>query len=251
MRRVLHHGYQSACAGFHPPPPRSPPICRDRCRRKAPAFVPGSATTGRASTSASTAVTHGAARTGAALPVTRSHPEAWSAPLSATTGRPWAVLVFGLEGDIDWTNIERHIYQRRLPDRLRNQKHLAWNGSRPRRLCLDRVMPYVTGGLAVGDIKANQLGFAEDHDTKAGWAAGAGIEAALAGNWTAKLEYLHVDLGNINCGRRCRAPAEPHRFPCRTKSCRCELPVLSNQPRYQGPGRKRRGVLRRAWNSRQ
>jgi len=64
----------------------------------------------------------------------------------------------------------------------------------------DRVMPYITGGLAVGDIEANQLGFAGVHDTKAGWAAGGGVEAALAGNWTAKLEYLHVDLGSINCG---------------------------------------------------
>ena len=61
-------------------------------------------------------------------------------------------------------------------------------------------MPYVTGGLAVGDVEANQRGFAGVHDTSAGWTAGAGIEAALAGNWSAKLEYLHVDLGHANCG---------------------------------------------------
>jgi outer membrane immunogenic protein len=29
-----------------------------------------------------------------------------------------------------------------------------------------------------------------------GWAFGAGVETALAGNWTAKLEYLYVDLGS-------------------------------------------------------
>ena len=63
----------------------------------------------------------------------------------------------------------------------------------------DRVMPYVTGGLAVGNIKASQPGFAGVNDTNVGWSAGAGIEAALAGNWTAKLEYLHVDLGHTNC----------------------------------------------------
>ena len=30
-----------------------------------------------------------------------------------------------------------------------------------------------------------------------GWTAGAGIEAALWGNWTAKAEYLYLDLGTV------------------------------------------------------
>ncbi len=34
---------------------------------------------------------------------------------------------------------------------------------------------------------------------------GAGIEGALAPNWTAKLEYLYVDLGNDRLRRRCSA----------------------------------------------
>ena len=33
------------------------------------------------------------------------------------------------------------------------------------------------------------------HNTKAGWTVGGGIEGRLAGNWTAKLEYLYLDLG--------------------------------------------------------
>jgi len=33
--------------------------------------------------------------------------------------------------------------------------------------------------------------------TKTGWTLGAGIEGALAGSWTWKLEYLYVDLGSI------------------------------------------------------
>ena len=74
----------------------------------------------------------------------------------------------------------------------------------------DRVMPYVTGGLAVGDIEANQLGFAGVHDTNVGWTVGGGVEAALAGNWTAKLEYLHVDLGT--------STAAPERARCRPAS---------------------------------
>ena len=31
--------------------------------------------------------------------------------------------------------------------------------------------------------------------TNVGWTAGAGLEYAIDRNWSAKLEYLHVDLG--------------------------------------------------------
>jgi outer membrane immunogenic protein len=56
----------------------------------------------------------------------------------------------------------------------------------------------VTGGLAVGDIKANSaLGSASE--TRAGWTAGAGIEAAITGPLTAKIEYLYADLGKTSC----------------------------------------------------
>jgi outer membrane immunogenic protein len=57
-------------------------------------------------------------------------------------------------------------------------------------------MPYVTGGLAVGDIDSNITGVGSSDKTKAGWTVGAGVEAAIAGPWTAKVEYLYVDLGN-------------------------------------------------------
>ena len=31
-----------------------------------------------------------------------------------------------------------------------------------------------------------------------GWTAGAGLEYAFMGNWTAKLEYLYLDLGSVS-----------------------------------------------------
>ena len=34
-------------------------------------------------------------------------------------------------------------------------------------------------------------------DTRAGWTMGAGIEGWLGHDWTAKLEYLYVDLGSF------------------------------------------------------
>ena len=58
-----------------------------------------------------------------------------------------------------------------------------------------RFMPYVTGGAAFGDIKTSVTGQPDCTSTKIGWTVGGGLEAALAGPWTAKLEYLYVDLG--------------------------------------------------------
>ena len=34
------------------------------------------------------------------------------------------------------------------------------------------------------------------YQTKTGWTAGAGAEWAFTRNWTAKIEYLHYDLGD-------------------------------------------------------
>jgi len=31
-----------------------------------------------------------------------------------------------------------------------------------------------------------------------GWTVGGGVEAALWGNWTGKLEYLYIDFGTFN-----------------------------------------------------
>jgi outer membrane immunogenic protein len=61
----------------------------------------------------------------------------------------------------------------------------------------------VTGGLAVGDINANVPGLGSMTTTNAGWTVGGGLEVGLAKNWTAKAEYLYVNLGSMNCGTAC------------------------------------------------
>ena len=66
------------------------------------------------------------------------------------------------------------------------------------------VLLYGTGGLAYGDIKTD--GTISDPATfststvKAGWTIGAGVEGRISGNWTAKLEYLYMDLGSVSGG---------------------------------------------------
>jgi iron complex outermembrane recepter protein len=71
------------------------------------------------------------------------------------------------------------------------------------------AIAYVTGGLAVGEVMTAGTVFGFDgfgnpvntivssHNTKAGWTVGGGIEGRLAGNWTAKIEYLYLDLGTV------------------------------------------------------
>jgi outer membrane immunogenic protein len=71
------------------------------------------------------------------------------------------------------------------------------------------AIAYVTGGAAVGEVMTagTLFGFDSDgnpvntiansHNTKAGWAVGGGLEGRLVGNWTAKIEYLYLDLGTV------------------------------------------------------
>jgi outer membrane immunogenic protein len=64
------------------------------------------------------------------------------------------------------------------------------------------VLLYATGGLAYGEVKSSEAvgalpGFSSTN-TNVGWTVGAGVEGVIGGNWTAKLEYLYVDLGGIS-----------------------------------------------------
>ena len=110
--------------------------------------------------------------------------------------------VVGLEGDIDWANINGTT-NTACPFGCKTSDH--WLSTVRGRLgyAADRFMPYVTGGAAFGDIRASTPGFAGANNTNAGWTVGAGLEFAIAGNWTAKAEYLYVNLGKLSCGLSC------------------------------------------------
>jgi outer membrane immunogenic protein len=67
------------------------------------------------------------------------------------------------------------------------------------------VMLYITGGLAYGEIDetysegvvGGPTSMTTFHSTRAGWTAGAGGEGRIGQtNWTAKVEYLYMDLGS-------------------------------------------------------
>jgi outer membrane immunogenic protein len=112
---------------------------------------------------------------------------------------PGSPFVVGLEGDIAWSDIRGSFANAACPAGCETRNE--WLGTVRGRLgyAMDRVMPYVTGGLAVGEISARPAGFAGASDTNVGWTIGGGVETAIANNWSAKLEYLYVDLGSIGC----------------------------------------------------
>jgi outer membrane immunogenic protein len=67
-----------------------------------------------------------------------------------------------------------------------------------------KVLLYATGGLAYGEVDSSATiglvptGFGTVSNTHVGYTVGAGIEGVIGGNWTARLEYLYVDLGRVN-----------------------------------------------------
>ena len=70
-------------------------------------------------------------------------------------------------------------------------------------MAFDRFLPYITGGAAFGNIKASLVGPATNlaaSQSRTGWTFGGGIEYAFLENWSAKLEYLYVDLGSFDTG---------------------------------------------------
>jgi len=101
---------------------------------------------------------------------------------------PW---VFGVEGDIQATGAEDTF----APWKFSN----PWFGTLRGRAgyALNNILFYGTGGLAFGDLRGETFGLSESH-TNAGWTAGVGAEFGFAQNWSAKIEYLYVDLANSN-----------------------------------------------------
>ncbi len=99
---------------------------------------------------------------------------------------------------------------------------LEWFGTvrgRAGLLATPQVLLYGTGGLAYGSIKTSAAlsgfnpngtavaSFGSNTETRVGWTVGAGVEGMITRNWTAKLEYLYMDLGRHNAGTFTLAPA--------------------------------------------
>jgi outer membrane immunogenic protein len=122
-------------------------------------------------------------------------------------------LVFGLEGDFDWAANNNnngtgvvipgslgfgHTFTASLNDRwistFTGRLGYAW----------DRVLLYGKGGAAwvgnngftVTDVTTGTSLTGTSSNSTTGWTAGVGLEWAFASNWTARVEYDYIGLGN-------------------------------------------------------
>jgi len=126
--------------------------------------------------------------------------------IGGTVGYNWQTgpWVLGVEGDLDWASVKGSTNV--ITCTTANcQTENTWLGTARGRVgyAFDRFMPYITGGLAFGGVDANQAPFPGGSSTQVGWAVGAGLEFAVVNNITAKVEYLHYDLGSFTCGLNC------------------------------------------------
>jgi outer membrane immunogenic protein len=109
-------------------------------------------------------------------------------------------IVYGLEADIQGGDLSGG-GANMLPGVQYSQKS-DWFGTVRGRVGLAQgpILSYFTGGFAYGNIKTTiteaGIGAFSNNRTATGWTIGSGVEAALGGNWTGKLEYLYLNLGN-------------------------------------------------------
>jgi outer membrane immunogenic protein len=109
----------------------------------------------------------------------------------AQGGYNWQIgeFVFGAEADLQFSGAD--------------DMFAAWKFSNPwfgtlrgrAGYAMNNVMLYATFGLAYGGGSIQIAGLTESN-THVGWAAGAGMEVGLTPNWSAKAEYLFVDLSD-------------------------------------------------------
>jgi outer membrane immunogenic protein len=98
-------------------------------------------------------------------------------------------FVYGVETDLQISGAEDTF----APWKFEN----PWFGTVRGRLgyAFNKFMVYGTGGLAYGTVRGTVAGLDESH-TQLGWTIGLGAEVALNKAWSAKVEYLYVDLAN-------------------------------------------------------
>jgi outer membrane immunogenic protein len=105
--------------------------------------------------------------------------------------------VFGVEGDFQVTGADETF----APWKFSN----PWFGTVRGRAgyAFSNILVYGTAGLAFGELRGETFGLSESHGN-AGWTAGVGAEFGFGqtgltrGGWSAKVEYLYVDLANSN-----------------------------------------------------
>ena len=135
-------------------------------------------------------------------------PEGWSGGVQA--GYNWQInqWVLGVEADFQGANQKDSacILCSPVAGAFQVDQKMPWYGTVRGRVgwAAGPILSYFTAGWAFARINNDLTIFVpgfpttatSTHETRSGWTIGTGVEAALAGNWTAKVEYLYMDLGS-------------------------------------------------------
>lgn len=149
------------------------------------------------------------------IPFASSDTALFGATGGGQAGYNWqsGALVLGAEADFDWSNAKGSISAQCAvavcgPGATATLEHdVDWFGTARARLgyAADGWLAYATGGYAYGRVALKGTATAggvsaslTQDATPSGWTVGAGTELALGPNWSARLEYLYVDLGTVN-----------------------------------------------------
>jgi outer membrane immunogenic protein len=119
-------------------------------------------------------------------------------------------LVLGAEGDFQWTSVKGSISAQCTvcggATTATLEHDIDWFGTARARVgyASGGWLAYFTGGYAFGRVVLNGTASGggatatlTQNATPSGWTVGLGTEIALAEHWSAKLEYLYVDLGTV------------------------------------------------------
>jgi outer membrane immunogenic protein len=116
-------------------------------------------------------------------------------------------LVIGLEGDANFAfgnkTTDHNVMQSATAYDITGEQ--TWNGDVRARFgyAIDRFLPYVTGGVAFGDVKtsyalAGSSSFLSHTSGRVGWTLGGGVEYAFTDNLIGRVEYRYTDLGTAS-----------------------------------------------------
>jgi outer membrane immunogenic protein len=131
-------------------------------------------------------------------------------------------IVAGVEGDIGFLRLGRDVVDFQDNNTIYNSK-TSWLATARGRIGWSNgpTLSYVTGGAAWVNFEdtiqnGTSLQKVTSSKTKSGYAMGSGTETMLGGNWTAKAEYLFVNVGAgdtlINPGNGAAIQVDEHRY---------------------------------------
>ena len=147
-------------------------------------------------------------------------------------------FVLGVEGDFDWAANSHNSAAIVIPkvgsgDLIRITSNNSWITTLAARLgvAFNNVLLYGkagggwvgNNGFAVTDLTTGTSITGSNNNTRSGWLAGAGVEWAIAHNWTVKFEYDHLGLGSSTIV-----------VPAGAVPCRRHLHIGAQRPRGQG-----------------